>query len=257
MGVYICCSQKSTIEEIIKKHLNGLKIKTMNCEIVKNILQGDVYTKVNCNRELSTKAKENLKNSLNKISKENFLQLSITHFINSDDDPSHINTHQIFLQKIYDVSETDISKILINLLAYMKHSNFLDKRNDFLNLIRSITNIADITYINFKNSLSFYIKNLLKLPIESLIESLNNSESSQDIKNEISELSNGLYCDKNIEVYIDSFFEDFEKKNFTRDSLEKKTFIMNDKEIDEILLKHVKNIFEMSQLRDHFNSIYY
>lgn len=249
-----CCQREITLDDLLYQQLNGLKLRSMNYDKMKDIIKNHLIN-FELNEELKNKLSgKNLaafETSLNKISKENMLKLCDDYFIDNLDEVKHIKTQKIYFKKICDASNNDRNFILFHLLPLVKSSD-KEKMNIFINLVYIIENKTILTYLKFKKVVYLFVEHCLILPSLSFMESVK-EEGDDDLAQEIEEQVRNSFRPENLQVFVDNFFEDFEHKNLSQlDDLSIERYTLNLEEIKEILNKYKKsgffNLFDLRAL---------
>lgn len=226
-----CCTRPNSLEDVLHQHFKNLKLRSMDYSTFSNIINSKFAT-----LELSDSFKEKLKGkslnafegSLNKISKENFIKHAETYFIDPKDNPIHIKTQKMFFELICEYSNNNKFSIMFHLLSLLDNDE--EKYEKFFEIITTLENGKPIDYPKFKNLVKIFIKHTLILPNKALKESLAkvgdekiNSQNKQpesgttsgtNISAEINEQLKSAFSDKNIDSFVNSIFEEFERLKF-------------------------------------------
>jgi len=156
-----CCNKfQSSSEEFLLTVIQNLELTKLNYDMVKKLFyinNGNIETILTENKiskKLSNKTLTAMQNTLNKISKENFIKLSQEFFYKNDPNKNGcVKYHNLLFSKIYDKSSLNKDEILFTLMGFMKN----DKATK-VNLFIESFNSDKIEYEKFKNKLLTFIE---------------------------------------------------------------------------------------------------
>ena len=247
-----CCFRGHSNEDLLLEHFKHMKLRNLDYSQLTNL-----FKPVNNPLSLLTeeqRKKISLKNLnvldnqvFTKISKENFMNIVNSHFINESDNKLHIATQNYFLENLYDSSKQDIYLVMVRLLPLIKTD--MKKEEHFYELLSSYKHKM-VYYKDFKDILKEVVKDCLHQSIEAIQKNFREEKEKGSSSENIEVVNNIQYSfsHENLESFAESVFEDFERNTFKETGIfSRENLLLNFSHLGNIN-KYKEDLFNFDRL---------